>query len=81
MSPYEIKLLIEIGTQSNLSEYDRMGIFHNAICNLVKRRLIEVTPHPRRNWQATKLGYAVCNRFYSIDESSIKFCGKCGNVL
>ncbi len=34
-----------------------------------------------RLWETTKLGHEVCNRFYSVNENGIRFCGECGQEL
>jgi hypothetical protein len=81
MSPDDIKLLVHIDAElgSVPNECTRPVIAR--ILDLVNRGLIEPKNGVGMGWKATKLGRAVCTKFYGVDESDIKFCGECGRVI
>ena len=82
MSPYEVKLLIEIDVGLYPLTPKKTLLYGNTLVDFVHRGFIEVnTTDKLRNWKMTKLGRAVCNKFYAVDESGIKFCGECGQTL
>jgi hypothetical protein len=86
MTPYETKLLIEIDIGLRPLTAERTQLLQDTILDFYRRGLITVSKRnvlAGRNdyWETTRLGRAVCNRLYAVDESGIKFCGECGREL
>ena len=82
MSPYEVKLLVHIDSCLDPIPFKRTQLLQDTLIDFCKRNLIEVAKikvlGQGNNWETTKLGRAVCTKFYAVDDSDIKFCGECG---
>jgi len=81
MSPYEVRLLIEIDVGLIPLTPFKNELFCDTIRYFLAKEFIEPANDHQHNWKTTKLGRAVCDRFYAVDESGIKFCGECGRLL
>ena len=88
MSPYEVNLLIHIDSCRDPIPFKRTNLLQDVLCSFILKGLINPVAAEHSgsedqvcNWRTTKLGRAVCNKFYAVDESDIKFCGECGQVL
>ena len=84
MSPYEVKLLIEIDVGMYPLTHKKMPLLTDTIDAFAHRDFIEpVVDFDDKSiiWKTTKLGRAVCNRFYAVNENGIKFCKECGQTL
>ena len=84
MSPYEVRLLIEIDVGIQPLTMKKIPLLSDTFCDLFQRGLITDTNSPfqqNSNWKTTKLGRAVCTKFYAVDESDIRFCGECGQLI
>ena len=84
MSPYEVRLLIEIDVGLYPLTHKKTPLLANTIGDFAHRGLIDIVEANTgrlNRWKTTKLGRAVCNRLYAVNESGIKFCGKCGQVV
>lgn len=86
MSPYEVKLLVHIDSCFDPIPLKRTPLFQDTLLDFVRRGLITASKHNVPSgrghcWETTKLGRVVCIKFYSVDESDIKFCKECGQAL
>jgi len=81
MSPYEVKLLVRMDSCLDPIPFKKTKLLQDTILDFAKRGLIEFDFHVLKIWRTTKLGRAVCNKIYAVDESDIKFCGECGQLL
>lgn len=81
MSPYEVRLLIEIDVGLWPLTIKDTPLLSNTVYDFFRRGLIEISEESKLNWKTTKLGRTVCTKFYGVSESNIKFCGECGQVI
>jgi len=71
MSPYEVKLLVHIDSCTDPIPFKRTQLLQDTILDFYKRGLITVSVinlvagHNDR-WKTTKLGRAVCAKFYAV---------------
>lgn len=96
MSPYEVKLLVHIDSCFDPIPFKRTRLLQDTLLDFYRRGLIAIvnkavfvnTIEDRTefinnmcNWKTTKLGRAVCTKFYAVNDSDMLFCKECGQLL
>jgi hypothetical protein len=81
MSPYEVKLLVHIDSCLDPIPFKKTKLLQDTLFDFVKRELIEVSQDSLSEWKITEHGRAVCIKFYGVNESNIKVCKECGQLI